>query len=49
MEELVSLARLHRLDLGRSISATLPLAEAAAGVERLRKKEGDPIRIVLIP
>ncbi|MEU5051095.1 zinc-binding dehydrogenase [Streptomyces sp. NPDC021096] len=49
VEELVSLARLHRLDLSRSISATLPLAEAAAGVERLRKKEGDPIRIVLIP
>ncbi|MEU7136504.1 zinc-binding dehydrogenase [Streptomyces sp. NPDC046261] len=49
VDELVSLARLHRLDLTRSISATLPLAETAAGVERLRKKEGDPIRLVLVP
>ncbi|MEU4211113.1 zinc-binding dehydrogenase [Streptomyces sp. NPDC026206] len=49
VDELVALARLHRLDLGRSISGTLPLADAAAGVERLRKKEGDPIRLVLIP
>ncbi|WP_058041488.1 zinc-binding dehydrogenase [Streptomyces roseifaciens] len=49
VDELVTLARLGRLDLGRSISGTLPLAEAAAGVERLRKKEGDPIRLVLTP
>ncbi|GHC42023.1 zinc-binding dehydrogenase [Streptomyces cinnamoneus] len=49
VDELVALARLHRLDLGRSISDTLPLAEAAAGVERLQKKEGAPVRLVLIP
>ncbi|MCC3778220.1 zinc-binding dehydrogenase [Streptomyces sp. UNOB3_S3] len=49
VSELVELARLHRLDLGRSISGTLPLAEAAAGVERLQKKEGDPIRLILVP
>lgn len=47
--ELVALARLHRLDLSRSISGTLPLAEAAAGVERLAKKDGNPIRLILTP
>ncbi|MEU3874580.1 MULTISPECIES: zinc-binding dehydrogenase [Streptomyces] len=49
VEELVALARLHRLDLRDSITATLPLAEAAQGVEQLRTKTGDPVRIVLVP
>ncbi|MEU2868097.1 zinc-binding dehydrogenase [Streptomyces olivoreticuli] len=49
VDELVALAGLRRLDLSRSISGTLPLAEAAAGVERLRKKEGNPIRLILRP
>ncbi|MFI1970678.1 zinc-binding dehydrogenase [Streptomyces cinnamoneus] len=49
VDELVTLARLHRLDLGRSVSATLPLAEAATGVERLQKKEGNPVRLILTP
>jgi len=47
--ELVSLIRHHRLDLGRSISGTLPLADAAEGVARLERKEGNPIRLVLQP
>ncbi|MEU8579870.1 zinc-binding dehydrogenase [Streptomyces abikoensis] len=49
VDELVALARLGRLDLGRSVSGTLPLAEAAVGVERLRKKVGDPVRLILVP
>ncbi len=30
-------------------SGTLPLADAAEGVQRLARKEGDPIRLVLTP
>ncbi|WP_236827052.1 MULTISPECIES: zinc-binding dehydrogenase [unclassified Blastococcus] len=47
--ELVDLVRHGRLDLSRSISGTLPLTEAADGVERLANKEGDPIRLVITP
>jgi threonine dehydrogenase-like Zn-dependent dehydrogenase len=47
--ELVALIRHGRLDLSRSISGTLPLAEAARGVEQLAHKEGNPIRLVLTP
>ena len=47
--ELVDLVRHHRLDLSRSISGTLPLADAAEGIQRLAQKQGDPIRLVLTP
>jgi D-arabinose 1-dehydrogenase-like Zn-dependent alcohol dehydrogenase len=47
--DLVRLQRLGRLDLSRSVTATLPLAEAAAAVEALESKRGNPIRLVLIP
>ena len=47
--QLVELVRHHRLDLSRSVSDTLPLTDAAAGVERLTRKEGNPIRLVLQP
>ncbi|THJ65883.1 zinc-binding dehydrogenase [Arthrobacter echini] len=47
--ELVALAELGRLDFARSISDTLPLRDAAAAVERLENKEGNPIRLVLLP
>jgi threonine dehydrogenase-like Zn-dependent dehydrogenase len=49
VQELVSLVRHGRLDLSRSISGTLPLSEAARGVEVLAHEEGDPIRLVLTP
>lgn len=49
VEELVRLIRHGRLDLSRSISGTLPLADAASGVEQLARKEGNPIRLVLQP
>ena len=47
--ELVQLVRHHRIDFARSVSDTLPLSEAAAAVERLERKEGNPIRLVLQP
>ena len=49
VEQLVRLVRHGRLDLSRSISGTLPLADAARGVEQLERKEGSPIRLVLLP
>jgi threonine dehydrogenase-like Zn-dependent dehydrogenase len=49
VEQLVRLVRHGRLDLSRSISGTLPLADAARGVEQLARKEGNPIRLVLVP
>jgi threonine dehydrogenase-like Zn-dependent dehydrogenase len=49
VQQLVGLIRHGRLDLSRSISGTLPLTEAARGVEMLERKEGDPIRLVLLP
>ena len=33
----------------RSISETLPLEQAADGVEALESKRGNPVRIVLVP
>ena len=47
--ELVELVGRGRLDLSRSISEVLPLSEAARAVERLQRKEGNPIRLVLRP
>ena len=41
--------RFGRLDLRRSISGTLPLAEAADAVARLTDKTGNPIRLILEP
>ncbi|MEU8241318.1 zinc-binding dehydrogenase [Actinoplanes missouriensis] len=49
VEELVRLARRQRLDLAASISDVLPLADAPAAVERLQRKEGNPIRLILRP
>jgi D-arabinose 1-dehydrogenase-like Zn-dependent alcohol dehydrogenase len=50
-EHLELLARLvasGRLDLSGSISAKLPLEQAAEGVEMLESKRGDPVRILLV-
>jgi 2-desacetyl-2-hydroxyethyl bacteriochlorophyllide A dehydrogenase len=46
---LVRLVAAGRLDLSRSVSHTVPLDDVAQGVERLRTKEGNPIRIVVKP
>ncbi|MGW0183649.1 zinc-binding dehydrogenase [Nocardia sp. NPDC003345] len=47
--ELVKLRRLHRIEFTRSVSGVLPLADAAAAVRALETKEGNPIRLVLVP
>lgn len=49
LELLARLVETGRLDLSRSISATLPLEQAADGVEMLETKKGDPVRILLVP
>ncbi|GAA0459196.1 alcohol dehydrogenase [Paractinoplanes deccanensis] len=47
--ELLDLVAAGRVEFSRSVSATLPLAEAAEAVRRLDAKEGNPIRLVLVP
>ncbi|MFI6743033.1 zinc-binding dehydrogenase [Nonomuraea sp. NPDC050451] len=49
VQQLVRLAVRGRLDLAASISDVLPLAEAPAALDRLARKEGNPIRLVLRP
>ena len=47
--QLVALTHRGRLDLSRSVSDILPLADAAKAVDRLVSKEGNPIRLILKP
>ncbi|MEE1930198.1 zinc-binding dehydrogenase [Streptomyces sp. TRM 70351] len=47
--QLVDLTRYHRLDLARSLSGTLPLADAADAVRRLEDKNDNPVRLILTP
>ncbi|MEV5504538.1 zinc-binding dehydrogenase [Nonomuraea fuscirosea] len=49
VQQLVRLAVRGRLDLSGSISDVLPLAEAPAALDRLARKDGAPIRLVLRP
>ena len=49
LETVVSLVAGKRLDVSGSISGTMPLADVAAGVEQLRSKQGNPVRLVVIP
>lgn len=49
IERLVRLVASGRLDLSRSVSDLVPLEDVARGVERLSKKEGNPIRLVVKP
>lgn len=48
-EELVDFVRAGKLNLAKSISEVLPLDQAALALEKLEKKIGNPIRIVLKP
>ena len=48
-KELVEFVRQGKLNLKGSISDVLPLDQAALALEKLEKKIGDPIRIVLKP
>lgn len=47
--QLVALARDGRLDLSHSVSESIPLQDAALALEKLEKKIGNPIRIILKP
>ena len=47
--ELVSLAGHRRLDLSKSISGHIPLAEAKEAVRQLAEKVNNPIRLILTP
>ena len=49
IEQLVKLVSRGRLDLSGSVSDVLPLSDAALAVERLERKEGSPIRLILKP
>jgi threonine dehydrogenase-like Zn-dependent dehydrogenase len=46
---LLRLAASGRLDLSRSVSHVVPLEDVGLGVEQLRTKDGNPVRIVLKP
>lgn len=48
-QELVELAAEKKLDLSNSVSEILPLDQASTALDRLAKKIGNPIRIVLRP
>ncbi|MEY4101178.1 MAG: hypothetical protein RLZZ567_421, partial [Actinomycetota bacterium] len=47
--ELVEFAKQGKLNLSKSISEIMPLDQAAAALETLEKKIGNPVRIVLKP
>lgn len=49
LDDVVALAASGRLDLSRSVSQVIPLEDVVAGVDALRRKEGNPVRIVVIP
>ncbi len=46
---LATLVSLGRLDISRSISRIIPLADIHQGIEALERAEGNPIRIVVQP
>jgi D-arabinose 1-dehydrogenase-like Zn-dependent alcohol dehydrogenase len=46
---LVRLVASGHLDLSRSVSHVVPLEDIARGVDRLRTKEGNPVRIIVKP
>jgi D-arabinose 1-dehydrogenase-like Zn-dependent alcohol dehydrogenase len=49
VSELIEFARQGKLDLSHSVSEILPLSQATEAIEKLAKKIGSPIRIVLKP
>jgi threonine dehydrogenase-like Zn-dependent dehydrogenase len=49
LDTVVDLVARKRLDVSASISGLLPLEDVAAGVEQLRTKQGDPVRLVVTP
>jgi len=49
LDTVVDLVARRRLDVSASISGTMPLADVSAGVDQLRSKQGNPIRLVVTP
>ncbi len=49
LERVIELVQSGQLDLGRSISARFPLEQANRALEMLESKEGDPVRLVILP
>ena len=49
IETLATLLSRGRLDVTRSISEIIPLEDISAGIEKLEKQEGNPIRILVQP
>jgi threonine dehydrogenase-like Zn-dependent dehydrogenase len=49
LPQLVNLVERGRLDLSRSVTEVLPLAEAERALERLADQESDVVRLVLEP
>ena len=49
VEQIVRLVQWGRLDLQHSVSAVLPLERVQEAVHQLETKEGNPIRLVLVP
>jgi D-arabinose 1-dehydrogenase-like Zn-dependent alcohol dehydrogenase len=49
LDKVVDLVVRKRLDVSGSISGHLPLSDIGAGVEQLRSKSGNPIRLVVTP
>lgn len=49
LRQVVDLVRRGRLDLSGSVSQVVPLAEFERGLDILRNKVGDPIRVLLRP
>ena len=49
LERVLDLVASGRLDLSRSISATVPLGRVNDGVTQLSSKEGSPVRVVVLP
>ena len=46
---LANLLSLGRLDVSRSISDIVSLEDVAAGIDKLERADGDPIRILVQP
>jgi threonine dehydrogenase-like Zn-dependent dehydrogenase len=49
IRELIQMVAEGRLDLSASVSRRIPLEEINQGLEALHRKEGNPIRIVVVP
>ena len=46
---MIELVRSGKIDLSKSISHRIPLAEVNQGLEILEKRIGNPLRIVIMP